>query len=268
MRKKSKIAVIGKWGYQYSLELFFSNALKSIGYEVIESTKAGNNVDISLVLKGEYVNPKCLSGLKILYFPDNIMHFQRLFDKINVFYDYIFVGYASEIVDNKRVFYLPFGYDPSLHYPLSGIRKRYDTLFVGTYRPERYFITQIPKIKIFGNDWAQVGINTLPLYGGALCKVHARAKIVINYHYPGDTSNPRIYETLANNAFLLTDRPASFIDGKDLVVYGSFNDLLDKIKYYLAHEDERQTIAESGYKAVQKHTYRDRMKEMMEIVGR
>ncbi len=41
--------------------------------------------------------------------------------------------------------------------------------------------------------------------------------------------------------------------GEDFVFFESKNDLLQKIHYYLVHEDERIAIAESGYQKVLKN---------------
>ena len=42
---------------------------------------------------------------------------------------------------------------------------------------------------------------------------------------------------------------------------------MDKIEFYLTHEEERQRIAESGYKRIKSdHTYSLRLEEIIDIV--
>lgn len=61
----------------------------------------------------------------------------------------------------------------------------------------------------------------------------------------------RVMDVLASEGFLLTNYQAEileyFEDGVDLVVYNSLEDMIEKIEYYLSHEEERQQIAHSGY---------------------
>lgn len=41
-----------------------------------------------------------------------------------------------------------------------------------------------------------------------------------------------------------------FVEDKEIVIYRSLDDCIDKVRYYLSHEDERKQIAEAGCKAV------------------
>lgn len=64
----------------------------------------------------------------------------------------------------------------------------------------------------------------------------------------------RVLDVLACGGFLLTNYQPEiaeyFIDGEELVMYHSFEDMYEKIDYYLEHEDERKQIARAGYKKV------------------
>ncbi|MBR4515119.1 MAG: glycosyltransferase family 1 protein [Lachnospiraceae bacterium] len=41
-----------------------------------------------------------------------------------------------------------------------------------------------------------------------------------------------------------------FVDGEDLVLYTSTHDLINKVEYYLSHEEERTAIALNGQQKV------------------
>ena len=47
--------------------------------------------------------------------------------------------------------------------------------------------------------------------------------------------------------------------GKEIVCYNSEEDLADKIKYYLKHDDERERIRKAGYeRCVRDHSWHNR----------
>lgn len=75
----------------------------------------------------------------------------------------------------------------------------------------------------------------------------------------------RIWDILSAGGFLLTNYqeeiPEYFEIGKDLEVYTSQEELLQKIDYYLTYEEERRSIAQNGYNKIlsQKHTLKDRL---------
>ena len=81
----------------------------------------------------------------------------------------------------------------------------------------------------------------------------------------------RALDIMGAGGFLLSNYQAElaeqFEDGKELVLYGSAEEMLDKISYYLSHEKERQQIAHCGFIKVQKlFSYETRVKQMFKIV--
>ena len=82
----------------------------------------------------------------------------------------------------------------------------------------------------------------------------------------------RAMDIMGAGGFLLTnyqnDFTLHFTEGQDYVYYDSTADMLDKIKYYLNHENERRAIAESGHKRmVSEHTYKLRLAEIFDLSG-
>ena len=82
----------------------------------------------------------------------------------------------------------------------------------------------------------------------------------------------RIFDIMGAGGFLLTnyqsELPNYFELGKDLVAYESQEDLLDKIAYYLAHDEERIAIAKSGQEKIrQYHTFTIKIDEIMHEAG-
>jgi len=81
----------------------------------------------------------------------------------------------------------------------------------------------------------------------------------------------RDYRIMGAGGFLLTNYVEGmenwFEIGKMCDVYRSPEECLEKVKYYLEHEDERKAMAEYGMKVVhEKHKFSDRLKEVIEKV--
>lgn len=81
----------------------------------------------------------------------------------------------------------------------------------------------------------------------------------------------RAIEIMGAGGFLLTNYQNDFLlhfePNKDFVYYEDMDDALTKTNYYLTHEDERMTIAESGLQKIRKaHTYEIRLAEMIDLL--
>jgi len=67
----------------------------------------------------------------------------------------------------------------------------------------------------------------------------------------------RVIDILGSHGFLLTNYQSElaeyFVNGKDLVWFESREDLMEKIHFYLAHDNEREYIANHGNQKVQKY---------------
>ena len=85
---------------------------------------------------------------------------------------------------------------------------------------------------------------------GALCAL----KNLPELHLPAHKGvNPRTFEIMATGSFQLIDERedyAGLVTERDMVIFRSTEELIEKISYYLAHEDERERIAAHGHAAV------------------
>ena len=82
----------------------------------------------------------------------------------------------------------------------------------------------------------------------------------------------RAFDILGAGGFLLTNYQQDFedcyVEGEDYVAYDSIDNMLEKIEYYLSHDNERRDIAQHGFETtVAKHTYEQRIKTMLEYVS-
>lgn len=82
----------------------------------------------------------------------------------------------------------------------------------------------------------------------------------------------RAMDIMGAGGFLLSnyqnDFSMHFQEGQDYVCYDSPEDMMQKIDYYLQHEEERLAIARNGHAAVcAEHSYDKRFSEMLSILG-
>ncbi len=81
----------------------------------------------------------------------------------------------------------------------------------------------------------------------------------------------RAMDIMGCGGFLLTNYQEDFLrffePGKDFIYYESQQDLMDKLEYYLVHDDERRQIAERGHEKIKRdHTYILRLEEIIDTV--
>jgi hypothetical protein len=134
--------------------------------------------------------------------------------------------------------------------------KVYDVLFCGSNSPQIH-----PRRATLLAFLQTAGVNvtvTRKPYLESL-EAYTAAHIVFNCSLNGDL-NRRVFETLMAGGFLMTDRLASesglpllFEEGVHLECYGSEQELLDKVEYYLAHPDQAAQIARQGHEHFMAH---------------
>lgn len=141
---------------------------------------------------------------------------------------------------------------------LSALSKRFN---VSLYT--RSDTSMLPQVRAMG------GANTLT----EMPKIFHASKINLNMTMrPIETGlSLRVWDVLGCGGFLISNYqaeiPEYFEIGKDLEVYESTEDLINKVDYYLHHDEERMEIAINGYEKVAKyHTYEVRLAEMLRVL--
>jgi hypothetical protein len=115
-----------------------------------------------------------------------------------------------------------------------------------------------------------------PLWGYDMYSQLQRSKIALNIHIDMAeqyAANMRLYEATGVGTMLLTDwkvnLPELFEPGKEVVAYRSTEECVELVKYYLAHDSEREAIAKAGQqRTLCEHSYYHRMQELTEILNR
>lgn len=199
-----------------------------------------------------------------------------LFRKVDILYT-IGAGNVAEyklVCPDTEVHHLQEGCDPATHKVEVLTEEDHrlydcDVMFAGSYRSQIHadrlaIIENIRQknffLKLYGYE---TRIAASDQNRANLC-----SKIVLGHSgWPklATSMSARDYRVMASGGFLLTNHCPDienwFAIGEECDVYRSAKECIDKIRYYLQHEDERRRIAENGCKAVhEKHRFVDRMR--------
>lgn len=161
----------------------------------------------------------------------------------------------------KNVIWMPHAVEP-MAYPYIASIKKYDLCFIGHINSENRIDALDKMFKAFPKFfWGQ------RLFEEAAEK-YCESKIVFNISIKDDI-NMRVFETLSTKSFLLTNEIPTlgelFQDGVHLVTYKTIDEAIDKAKYYLEHDAEREKIAQAGFEEVRaKHTFVHRARQVLD----
>ena len=76
---------------------------------------------------------------------------------------------------------------------------------------------------------------------------------------------------MSRGLYLTEDHPElcrAFQPGKEILTYSGIDDLVSKIKYYLAHPAEAEIIREKGYeRSIREHTWEMRFTRIFRLFG-
>jgi hypothetical protein len=181
--------------------------------------------------------------------------------------------------------YLPLAFEPRVRERLGSLPKpHYGAVFVGgvsSHHTEGTRLLERLAAAVPLDTWGY-GYEKLPptsplrsrhhgaAYGLSMYRVLAQSRIVLNRHIDlagRFAANMRLYEATGMGACLVTDRRDNlaqlFDPHREVVVYDSVDDCIDKVRYLLEHEAERAEIAAAGQRrTLGEHTYAHRMEEV------
>jgi glycosyltransferase involved in cell wall biosynthesis len=255
--KKFKPDVI----YSHNVSIFLPNDLKKIKkYTKLLIGQIASPLPINKTPLYEY-------DLIITSFPHFVEKFRNL-------------GINSE--------YLRWCVEKSIPEKIGKKKKIYDVTYVGGFTPhhskgnkELEELAKEVKVDFWGYGEKTL-LPTSPIrqnfhgqaWGKEMYEIFAKSKIVINRHIntAGNyANNMRMFEATAMGALLVTDSKKNmdefFRAGEEVITYKDSSDLIEKVKYYLKHDKEKQKIAKAGQKrTLEDHAYGVRMKRLDEIL--
>jgi len=196
---------------------------------------------------------------------------------------------------NPRSFYLGHAYDPTRHQPAQ-TEPEHDVVFIGTGFPaRRRFLEAV--------DWTGIDFRAFGFWKhvpkAAPLRAHLETRIVPNletidlyrhsriglqlhridtYYRKGScikpgaaySLGPRSYELAGCGVFQVSDgeRPELHdVFNGSVPTFGTPAELGALVRYYLANPEERADLAAKQHEAVQPHTFANRMKEALSIIG-
>jgi len=161
----------------------------------------------------------------------------------------------------KKAIWLPHAVEPLAYPRIERPGKTYDVCFVGHVNSQNRIDALDRLFKEFPNFY----------YGQRLfedaAQKYAESKIIFNNSMRDDL-NMRTFECMATGSFLLTSWNSTieefFKDGVHCAIYHSEEDMIEKARYYIAHDEEREKIAQAGCEEVLKnHTIDCRVNVML-----
>ena len=104
----------------------------------------------------------------------------------------------------------------------------------------------------------------------------ARSRIALNRHIDladGYANNMRLYEATGVGALLVTEaapEPGRAVRARwEVVAYEDEDDLVEKLRHYLADDEERRRVAAAGQaRTLREHTYANRIGELAAMLER
>lgn len=255
--------------------------------------------------KGVWIFPETVKKLKkdkaflIHYTPDAAIVFNNTRHFINSIpeYDVLITTKTYELQKYKEygaktVLFTEQGFDPYIFHPYEIDDVTVKTLcsnvcFIGRCEQHYYDVVKaiantIDDVAVWGK-WGRKKIFHPWLkkvyrgegiwredYAKALCSANIGLGLLSKL--VNDQTTTRTYEITACGTFMLAERTdehlALFEEGKEAEFFEGNEELLDKIKHYLAHEDERKRIAAAGRERCIKSGYSNhvRLKKIMQKI--
>ncbi|CAH1211811.1 hypothetical protein PAECIP111892_03641 [Paenibacillus auburnensis] len=222
-------------------------------------------------------------------------------------YDYVFTLERNCVeiyrgLGCTEVHYLPFAAHREHYRPTTGRSPvQRDVSFIGSAYWNRinFFRDIMPELMSYNTVINGIWWDRLPeapLYGERIeigkwmtpqetAVTYSGSKIVINLHrahvdeldnnnklyIPAASPNPRTFEIAASGTLQLSDARDDmgtfYKVGEEIDTFSSPQEMMDKIRYYLTHEEQRRDMALRAFERTLKdHTYTKRLNQLLTII--
>jgi len=199
----------------------------------------------------------------------------RLFDLVVTTKSY-HLPYLTGLLGEERTAFVHHGYCPSAHsrrHPLAKAPYRWDISHIGNPSAHKleYLVALAEafpdrSFAVMGNRWISAAagtalerhVTTAPVLGDYFARAIEQSRINVAIHYGPvgedrweDVTSTRTFEIPAAGGFMLhvdnAEVRALYEPGREVALFSSKAELIDRVGYYLDHEDERLAIARAGH---------------------
>ena len=160
-----------------------------------------------------------------------------------------------------------------------------DAVFIGHWEPTtESMITELRRegidVRVWGPGWRRSGLpdrgRIVPLTGHEYVKALASAKLCLGLlsKWNRNRCTLRTFEIPAIGGLLFTERTDDhlkyFVEDHEAVYFDTKEEMVDKARYYLEHDDVRQNVALAGHQRCvsSRYTHLDRMRSVMAEITR
>lgn len=247
----------------------------------------------------DYAKSKSVSIVN--FYPDVSMYSHgSLLPKAMPKYDLVFTTKTFGINDLKEKMgvnnakFIPHGFDPDIHkkinIPADEVNDFIcDVSFIGTWSAKKEALLKKVKqslpnvnLKIWGAQWEKAGealngaITNMVVYGDLYSYAINASKInlgilseQVHGASSGDLITSRTFHITGAGGFLLHEKNEESIqyyrENEECAFFDSGDDLVEKIRYYLGNEEQRNIVKEQGY--IRAHKEYSLIKRAAEILN-
>lgn len=174
-------------------------------------------------------------------------------------YDLLLHSTKDYVNANNKVWF-PNCFDNNLVKPMD-VEKSIDVGFCGSLLNRSEYIKILSEHFNFRFDNFVIGDDMIKMINSY--KIHWNKNISNDINY-------RSFETIGCAVPLVTNynyqyEELGFIDGVNVMMYNTKDEMLNKIKTLLSNEDLMRSMAKSGYELSKKHTYDERVKQILNL---
>lgn len=216
-------------------------------------------------------------------------------------YDFCLVPERYRLADYRRLgarpIYCQEAANPAVYRPYD-VPREFDVTFAGQKygdRPDfiRHLCDNRVDVRVWGMGWqprrGQAPAEDVPpeacgsmLSDEELIRLYSRSKISLGFSKVGETHRTdapikqvrlRDFEAPMSGAFYLVEYQEEFEDffeiGREIVCFEDADELLEKVRYYLKHERERERIRRAGLaRCRREHTWHHRFEMVFDTIRR
>lgn len=258
--------------------LFWVKAMTNRGHSVylwdyrLQPTMPHVVPDLTVVFKGENINPNNLPHPRFCYFPDWFSRFPGI-ESLLKEYDRVFTPVCPT---PDWAVWLPSGWDPDIHKDLA-LQRIKEAIYIGTAN-SRYKIEMVKGIKpyyVFGNGWADIdfGLGVAvrpPVYlhdfvltanqAGLLIDIHQERTIGLNRKcFEMAACGPTIYDAVPGIEDVFGDLASE-------ITFSSVEAAKIKVRLLLDDDKKRAEVWAKEREAIRNYTYEKCLDKMLSFL--